>query len=1135
LIAQSVGDTIIVPTFNYSQTSGGGIRDTMIDFPDDPNQTYEKIIMLYNMRCKDGLVSVPGNTNLGCGEWDYSCNTYINDSSRVDSVLNFTNSHTISAFSGSTFNYVETPIFDYYQYRQKEVILNGTTSENLSTIGSGNLALTHPLSTEDNSGKAMYLYTQSEMTAAGITSGNIDALLFEVTNNTANAEYLHVRIKHTDKTSLDGNNPDIEDFTEVYFHDFSLVSGTNRIQFHTPFVWNGTSNIIVELSFTNNTISNAIQIEGEATSNISGIYSLNGYNINSVNGKIEIPTTAFSSISEELTITFWSYGNSDVQPIHNSILHGVDADNNRQVNLHLPWGNSNIYFDCGNDGSGYDRIDKAASANEIKGSWCQWAITKNASNGNMKIYRNGELWHSGTGKTRLIDIQEFILATSGTANRSYFGNMDEFRIWDKELDEQTIHDWMNKPVTSSHPFYSNLVAYYNLDEGSGTTVTDISPNAETGTINDFLYWVYERGINLTRGFNEVTERPNLTFAQGVYDISVTDQIITDSLLLTPNIVREYEIIPRYGTMLHDSINEVSVNEFWEEQYQHTFNPEGVAIDSTLITHTASIEISELAYLNRYPSKYEIMSFVTPYGIYLDLGMEGKTWAFDVTDYTPILQGSKRMTIERGGQRQEDMDIKFMFIIGTPPHDILDINQVWRPDSKGYTSILADRSFEPRSFPFNTDGEQFKFRSVITGHGQQGEFIGRQHNLNIDGGDLEYEWWVWTECAENAIYPQGGTWIYDRAGWCPGAPSTLFEYDITEYVTAGQTHILDYGLSTASGTSNYIVNNQLVTYGAPNFNIDASIIKTIKPNSDEASYGRFNPACTYPEVIVQNTGSSEITKIEFEYFIDGGSSETYTWTGNLEFLQKETVVLPVDELTFWMSGSNTFNVNILEVNDVQDEYEYNNSYSSSFEDIHVYEDGNPITVKLKTNNYGFQTSYTLTDKEGNLIFERDNCDPNTVYEDEFDLDPGCYKLRVDDTGDNGLDFWALPAQGTGYFKIIDAEGFPLYTFDPDFGGYASFEFGIGQITDISSGDKQFSYNIYPNPVSNKLKIEIVGTSNEKVITKLSNSVMAVVYEKEWIASSKITERGIDLSNLPAGIYILTIQYGNNSITEKVIKY
>ena len=1135
VFAQSVGDTIIIPTYNYTQTQGSGIRDTMIDFPDDPSQSYEKILMLYNMRCKDGLVSVPGNTNRGCGEWDYSCNTYITDSSRIDSVLSYTNSYYISAFSGSTFNYVETPLYDYYQYRQKQVQINNTISETLSTVGSGNLSLSHALSTDNNSGKSQYLYTQTELSAAGVIAGDINGILMNVVGSTASAEYLQIKVKHTNKTTLDSNDPDSDDFTSVYFKTKSLNSGLIRFQFHTPFIWNGTSNLLVEFSFTNNIISTALDIEGENTGIVSGIYTVNGFNLNAVNGKIDIPTGPMSNISDEITISFWSYGNEKVQPIHNSIFHGVDSNNNRQVNLHLPWGNSSIYWDCGNDGTGYDRINKGATTDEFKGSWSHWAVTKNASNGDMKIFHNGELWHSGTNKNRLIDIQEFIIATSGNANRSYYGNIDEFRIWNKELSEATIQNWMYKPVSTSHPDYSNLIAYYNLDEGSGTLVNDASANAETGTINDFLYWVYERGSNLTRGFVESNERPNLTFAQGDYDLTITDQIVTDSILLTPNIVREYEILPRFGTTLHDSINEVSVNEFWEAQYQHIYDPEGIIIDSIEVAATDTIEITELVYFRRYRAKYEIMSFVTPYGIYLDLGMEGKTWAFDVTDYSPILKGKKRMTIERGGQRQEDMDIKFMFIVGTPPHEVIDINQLWRPDSKGYTSIINNRSFEERDFYFNPDGEAFKLRSVITGHGQQGEFTPRQHNFNIDGGDIEYEWTVWTECSNIAIYPQGGTWIYDRAGWCPGTPSDLYEYYITEYVTAGQTHTIDYGLVYANGTSNYIVNNQLVTYGAPSFNLDAALVGILKPNMEEASQERFNPACSYPEVVIQNTGSSTLTSLDIEYFVEGGEIENYSWSGSLEFLEQDTVILPVDDISFWISGSNTFTANISNPNDQEDEYEYNNTYTSQFDDIHVYPDGNYYTIQLKTNNYGWQTSYVLSDGAGNLLYERHNCDNNTLYEDEFYLFPGCYNLRIDDSGDNGLEFWHQPNQGVGYFKIKNSDGGTLYTFDPDFGGFAAFEFGIGNITNIDNVTNPFVFSIFPNPTSRKVNVKISGLENGKVYISLTNSMMVKLMEKELSVVGKEFNTEIDLEHLPSGIYFIQIDYGNHSKTKKVIKY
>ena len=64
--AQNIGDTITIQTFDYSSTT----RDTMINFPNN-SLTYEKIIMSYNMRCKDDVVNTSGSINhIGCGAWD---------------------------------------------------------------------------------------------------------------------------------------------------------------------------------------------------------------------------------------------------------------------------------------------------------------------------------------------------------------------------------------------------------------------------------------------------------------------------------------------------------------------------------------------------------------------------------------------------------------------------------------------------------------------------------------------------------------------------------------------------------------------------------------------------------------------------------------------------------------------------------------------------------------------------------------------------------------------------------------------------------------------------------------------------------------------------------------------------------
>ena len=119
IYAQNPGDTIIVQTFDYSMTYGnawdGTVRDTMAYFPNNPNLSFEKIIMAYSMRCRNGQVNTSGGNSIACGEWDYSCHTYIHDSSRVDSIMHKVVSHEISNFSGSTYNYSINPTYTYVQ------------------------------------------------------------------------------------------------------------------------------------------------------------------------------------------------------------------------------------------------------------------------------------------------------------------------------------------------------------------------------------------------------------------------------------------------------------------------------------------------------------------------------------------------------------------------------------------------------------------------------------------------------------------------------------------------------------------------------------------------------------------------------------------------------------------------------------------------------------------------------------------------------------------------------------------------------------------------------------------------------------------------------------------------------------
>ncbi|MGJ8724274.1 MAG: LamG-like jellyroll fold domain-containing protein [Roseibacillus sp.] len=157
----------------------------------------------------------------------------------------------------------------------------------------------------------------------------------------------------------------------------------------------------------------------------------NALSFNGTNANVSLPANAFSSIDDEITFTFWAFGDASL-PSENSAFWAGNSGGSRILNVHLPWADSKVYFDAS------DRISKTASATETEGAWVHWAFAKDAAAGAMRIYRNGILWHSGTGQTNSISTiaQAFIGSQNNT--RYYPGLIDDFRLYDVALTDATI-------------------------------------------------------------------------------------------------------------------------------------------------------------------------------------------------------------------------------------------------------------------------------------------------------------------------------------------------------------------------------------------------------------------------------------------------------------------------------------------------------------------------------------------------------------------------------------------------------------------------------------------------------------------------------------------------------------------------
>lgn len=1113
--AQSAGDTVVIQAFTYESTT----RDSIITFPTVNNSTIERVWMRYAMRCKDGLVSpgVSGQTNIGCGEWDYSCSTYLTDSSRIDSIAATANNYLVYPAPAPDDLYSTNVSYSIYQRPHTQVNLTNTSNEVDFVVSSGSGLTSNQLTSTIFGGKLYLLLTATQLTTSGLSAGEIDALSLFNQGAGSNLSQFRMQIKEVSSTDLSTISfSELQGFQEVYFSNMNMVNGENKVVFHQPFNWSGSSNLLIEISARGIENNPDIQLQSTTTSNGSALFSNNNKYGRFIEGSyLDIPSYLGVSGNNPRTIEAWiktTTGNKNIAA------WGTDSQGKR------------FTFRLHSDGRLRVEINGGfviGTAILTDNEWHHVAMVLNGNDLNtINFYVDGQADAHSQITNLVVNtvLQVPVQVSRGFFNRYWNGNMDDVRIWSAALSSATINNYRFRVPDATHPNLANLEVHYRFNEES-TTVIDQSGNGNDGVFMNYPAFGSDYGDQHQHEFETSFEQPAITLHQADYTYSETSVLINDSIPKESYLVIENQLTPQPGTLQSD-ITPVFYM-LWPDS-SDILDQSGSLITQQEAANVTQLVNGTLSYYNRTPSRIELMSFVTPYGINLDLGMEGKAWYFDMTDYLPVLQGNKRISIERGGQWQEDLDLQFFYIYGTPVREVLDLRQIWKVDSRSYTTILDNTYFEPKTVSLVNGTVQAKIRSAISGHGQEGEFIPRSHFINLNNGQTIYNWQVWKECADNPVYPQGGTWIYDRAGWCPGMPTDTKEWDATDAITGNQLQV-DYGLTTASGTSNYIVNHQLVSYGAPNFSLDARLAEILAPN-DGITTGRINPVCTQPRVVIENTGTSPLTSALIKYSINGAVEASYEWTGSLSFLQKEEVLLPVSP-AFWSTaqgGVNTFQAHIETANGQSDEYALNNSRSATF--AVTEQIPSDLIIRFKTNSAAAESAYTLMDATNNILFQRNGMSNNTIYNDTFALSIGCYVLDVYDSGDDGISFWAN-SDGNGFLQFRSLTGQTIKTFEPDFGKRIHYEFTVTDEAGLEGLQLNHQFNLFPNPSNSNITVTSTGFANGNwQIVDAAGRIM----QQGSTGTDHYWENVLNISDFQPGIYLMRLVSGKNIQTSTFVK-
>jgi hypothetical protein len=238
---------------------------------------------------------------------------------------------------------------------------------------------------------------------------------------------------------------------------------------------------------------------------------------------------------------------------------------------------------------------------------------------------------------------------------------------------------------------------------------------------------------------------------------------------------------------------------------------------------------------------------------------------------------------------------------------------------------------------------------------------------------------------------------------------------------------------------------------------------------------------------------------------------------------------------WVAGADDFTVTISNPNGSTDQYAYNNTMTTEYAYPPVMPSA--IVFEVKTNNNAFETNYELRDASGTVLLSRSGLAVNTTYRDTLNLANGCYEFILNDTGEDGLSFWANPGQGNGYcrFRKVSPAGV-IKTFGADFGGQIYQQFNVGLVDNVEENYILTNYTelfVYPNPSTGWVNIDVNMTNRNDGTIEIVNTLGEKVYTHQFnnLSAESIE---VNLSNYRPGVYLVTLRTGQQVVTKRLMK-
>ncbi len=274
-----------------------------------------------------------------------------------------------------------------------------------------------------------------------------------------------------------------------------------------------------------------------------------------------------------------------------------------------------------------------------------------------------------------------------------------------------------------------------------------------------------------------------------------------------------------------------------------------------------------------------------------------------------------------------------------------------------------------------------------------------------------------------------------------------------------------------------------------------------------------------EVNLMNLGLTPLTAATIEASVGSTVIGSVEWTGNLDTYGITTVEVAQYQPT---PGNNNITYQITD----QDDDGSNNSINSTI--VAGAMETTEITLELRTDNYGEETTWKLFDSNNSVVQQ----DPagqygdNQTYNYTWTLnEQECYRFEIYDAYGDGI----CCDYGNGFYKL--KENGQVIMQGGQFADEDERSFKTGMPVSIEENSLNAGLSVFPNPSTGNITVSLNNEAGNNAIVNVYDAIGSLVHTGN-IAGKGAQQIVLDLSDLSNGIYQLELQAGDLRAVRKI---